>query len=323
MATQVGRPRGRNPRRRSIVAGIGREWRIWIRPHNLRQMAAAYLLIGPAVVLFTVFTFIPMVETFVMSFTNRSLLSTTTHWVGWYNYREILASQAFWQAFFNTTIFSLQVLPLNVACALGLALLVHKKFRGVGWYRTIFFAPVVTSMVAVSIIWMWLFSPSNGLVNVFLAAFHLPTQAWIVQPHWALEVLVLLRVWKGIGANMIIFLAGLNAIPREYQEAAIVDGADKIRQFWSVTWPLLRPTTFYVLVLGTISLFQAFSEMYVMTQGGPLGTTTTVVYLVFTSAFQEFQLGYGAAIAAVLFVVILALSLVNVLVVQRRMRVDY
>ena len=122
---------------------------------------------------------------------------------------------------------------------------------------------------------------------------------------------------------MIIFLAGLNAIPREYQEAAIVDGADKIRQFWSVTWPLLRPTTFYVLVLGTISLFQAFSEMYVMTQGGPLGTTTTVVYLVFTSAFQEFQLGYGAAIAAVLFVVIFGLSLVNVLVVQRRMRVDY
>lgn len=305
------------------MAGIGREWRIWIRPHNLRQMAAAYLLIGPAVALFTVFTFIPMVETFVMSFTNRSLVSTTTHWVGWYNYREILASQAFWQAFFNTTIFSLQVLPLNVACALGLALLVHGKFRGVGWYRTIFFAPVVTSMVAVSIIWMWLFSPSNGLVNVFLAAFHLPTQAWIVQPHWALEVLVLLRVWKGIGANMIIFLAGLNAIPREYQEAAIVDGADKIRQFWSVTWPLLRPTTFYVLVLGTISLFQAFSEMYVMTQGGPLGTTTTVVYLVFTSAFQEFQLGYGAAIAAVLFVVIFGLSLVNVLVVQRRMRVDY
>lgn len=323
MATEVGRQRGRNPGRLSIVAGIGREWRIWARPHNLRQMAAAYLLIGPAVVLFTVFTFIPMVDTFVMSFTNRSLVSTTTHWVGWYNYREILASQAFWQAFFNTTIFSMQVLPLNIACALGLALLVHGKFRGVGWYRTIFFAPVVTSMVAVSIIWMWLFNPSNGLVNVFLAAFHLPTQAWIVQPHWALEVLVLLRVWKGIGANMIIFLAGLNAIPREYQEAAIVDGADKIHQFWSVTWPLLRPTTFYVLVLGTISLFQAFSEMYVMTQGGPLGTTTTVVYLVFTSAFQEFQLGYGAAIAAVLFMVIFGLSLVNVLVVQRRMRVDY
>lgn len=306
-----------------ILAAAKRRGQVWLRPHNLRQMATAYFLIGPALVLFTIFTFIPMVETFVMSFTNRSLVSTSTQWVGWYNYREILGSSAFWQAFFNTTIFAIQVLPLNIACALGLALLVHGKFRGVGWYRTVFFAPVVTSMVAVSIIWMWIFNPSNGLINAFLTLVHLPTQAWIVEPHWALEVLVLLRVWKGIGANMIIFLAGLNAIPQEYQEAAVVDGADRVHRFWSITWPLLRPTTFYILVLGTISLFQAFSEMYVMTQGGPLGTTTTVVYLVFNIAFQEFQLGYGAAIAATLFVVIFGLSLVNVLVVQRRMRVDY
>lgn len=296
---------------------------MWMRPHLRRQALAAYLLIAPAVVLFTVFTFIPMVETFTMSFTDKSLVSASTHWVGWANYRAILGSATFRQAFFNTAIFAIQVLPLNIACSLGLATLVYGKFRGVGWFRTIFFAPVVTSMVAVSIIWTWLFDPSNGLVNELLALFHLPPQAWLVEPHWALEVLVLLRVWKGIGANMVIFLAGLNAIPREFWEASVVDGADRARRFWTITWPLLRPTTFYVLVLGTISLFQAFSEMYVMTQGGPMGTTTTVVYLVFNVAFQEFRLGYGAAIAAILFVVILTLSLVNLLVVQRRMRIDY
>ncbi len=296
---------------------------VWMRPHLRRQALTAYFLIAPAIVLFTVFTFIPMVETITVSFSNKSLVSASTQWVGWGNYRTILASSSFRQAFFNTAIFALQVLPLNIACSLGLATLVYGKFRGVGWFRTIFFAPVVTSMVAVSILWTWLFNPSNGLINEVLALLHLPTQAWLVEPHWALEVLVLLRVWKGIGVNMVIFLAGLNAIPREFWEASVVDGADRARRFWTITWPLLRPTTFYVLVLGTISLFQAFSEMYVMTQGGPMGTTTTVVYLVFNVAFQEFRLGYGAAIAAILFVVILALSLVNLLVVQRRMRIDY
>lgn len=286
-------------------------------------MLAGYLFILPIFILFGIFILWPVVDSFLMSFTDESLVNSVTRWVGLANYLTILRDPSFWQAFYNTALFAVQVLPLNIGISLSMALLVHRKFKGVGVFRTVFYAPVVTSMVGVAVVWLWIFNPSYGLLNLVLQAFHLPGQAWLVEPHWSLEVIVLLRVWKGVGANMVIFLAGLNSIPQELLEAAQVDGANRFTRFWLVTWPLLRPVTLYVVVLGTISLFQAFSEVYVMTQGGPVGTSTTVVYYMFENAFQSFELGYGAAIAFILFIVIGILSLFNLTVVQRRMRVEY
>ncbi|MFD1674184.1 carbohydrate ABC transporter permease [Alicyclobacillus fodiniaquatilis] len=300
------------------------EWKAsWTLRHRRREMIAGYLFLLPALLLFCIFTFLPMIESFFISFTDMSLNSASTHWVGLQNYALILHSADFWESFLNTAVFAIQVLPLNIIISLFLALLVHKKFKGVGFFRTIFYTPVITSMVAVSVAWLWLFNPSYGLLNSILADLHLPQQSWLVQPHWSLEVLVLLRVWKGVGSNMIIFLAGLNSVPTEMLEAAETDGAGRFRRFWSITWPMLGPTTLYVIVLGTISLLQAFTEVYVMTQGGPLETSSTVVYLLFQKTFQAFQLGFGSAIAFVLFVVILALSMINLVFVQKRLNRAY
>lgn len=302
---------------------IPTEWKLsWTLRHRRKEMIAAYLFILPTLILFCAFVFVPMIQSFIMSLTDANLNSATTHWVGFQNYQSVLKSPDFWQAFKNTAVFAVQVLPLNILISLLLAVLIQKKFRSVGLFRTIFYAPVITSMVAVSVVWSWIFNPSYGLLNIILHAFHLPAQSWLVQPHMSLEVLVLLRIWKGVGANMVIFLAGLNAIPAEVLEAAEVDGATRFRKFILIVWPLLKPTTLYVIVLGTISLLQAFTEVYVMTEGGPIGTSSTVVYLMFQKAFQEFKLGYGAAVAFVLFVIIFALSLFNLVFVQRRMQSD-
>lgn len=300
------------------------EWKAsWSLQFRRREMAVGYLLILPVFLLYGVFTLWPIVDSFFMSFTNAALTNPITRWIGLENYAAVAGNPEFWQSFYNTTVFAIQVLPLNIAISLALALLVQRRFLGVGIFRTIFYAPVVTSMVGVAVVWLWIFNPSFGILNMVLQALHLPTQSWLVEPNWSLEVIVLLRVWKGVGANMVIFLAGLNSIPRELLEAADVDGASRFKRFWLVVWPLLRPTTLYVIVLGTISLFQAFSEMYVMTQGGPIGTSTTVVYYMFENAFQAYQLGYGSAIAFVLFIVIFILSLFNLIFVQRWMKIEY
>lgn len=286
-----------------------------------KQALAAYVFIAPAYVLFTVFLFVPVVWALYLGFTNYDIF-TRSDWVGLDNFAALMENKQFWQALRNTSLFAFEVIPLNIAISIGLALLVNRTIKGISLFRAAYYLPVVTSIIAVSMIWLWLYDPRNGLFNYFLEQVGLPAQTWLKDPDLALHSLVLMRIWKGVGWNMVIFLAGLQAIPKPLYEAAAIEGANRWQRFWRITWPLLAPTTFFVFIMAIISTFQTFGEIYTMTQGGPVGSTTTVVYLIFTYGFDRFEMGMASAIALVLFVIILALSLFNMLFVQKRISYD-
>jgi multiple sugar transport system permease protein len=166
-------------------------------------------------------------------------------------------------------------------------------------------------MVAVSVVWMWIYHPDVGLMNYLLNLLHLPSIRWLNDPRWAMPALIILGIWKGLGYNVIIYLAGLQNIPQHLYEAAQIDGANRLQLFRHVTWPLLTPTSFLILIMAVINSFQAFTEFHVMTQGGPIGSTTVIVYYLYQQAFQQFNMGYGSALAIVLFLIILGLTLIQ------------
>jgi multiple sugar transport system permease protein len=196
--------------------------------------------------------------------------------------------------------------------------MVNRKLRGVNVFRAVFFLPVITSWVAVSVIWITLLSPDAGLVNYLFQVLHLPAQHWLDDPHWAMFAIVVIATWKGAGFSMVIWLAGLQAVPKELLEAAAIDGAGRWRQFWHVTLPMLAPTTIFLVITGVIGGFQVFTPMYVITRGGPLDSTDVAVYHIYQRAFQEFSMGYASAQAWVLFAVIFLVTLVQLWFVRRR-----
>ncbi|MEW6046893.1 MAG: sugar ABC transporter permease [Bacillota bacterium] len=279
------------------------------RRGRIRWIIPLFLL--PAVAYTLVFRVAPIGASFYLSLTDYTMLSRP-NWVGLENYRRVLFEyDLFWQAFANTVQFALEVLPLNIALALGLALLVNRAIRGIAAFRAIYYLPSVMSVIAASMVWLWLYNTRVGLLNSVLAAVGLPAVNWLGNPGTALHSLVLMRVWKGAGVNMVIYLAGLQGIPVELYEAATIDGAGAFQRFRRITWPLLWPVTFYIIVMGLISTFQTFGEIYAMTQGGPLESTTTVGYLIYQAAFQYFEMGAASAISFVLFVVIFTLSVLQ------------
>jgi multiple sugar transport system permease protein len=305
-----------------------REQQAKLRKHSIwndrlirKRALSGYLFILPAYLLFVVFLLVPVVWAFYLSFTNYNILSHSD-WVGLENYQRLIHDREFRNALWNTTYYALQVIPLNMAVSLGLALLVNRALKGITLFRTAFYVPVVTSIIAASMIWMWLYDSNNGLINYLLSFVGIEPQMWLNDPDLALHALVLMRVWKGVGWNMVIFLAGLQAIPKTLYEAAAIEGAGRWSSFWKITWPLLAPTTFFVFVMATISTFQTFGEIYAMTSGGPVGSTTTLVYLIFVYGFERYQMGYASAIAFVLFAIILLLSLINMLVMQKKVNYD-
>lgn len=214
------------------------------------------------------------------------------------------------------------VIPFNIAISLSLALLVNRKLPGIAIFRSAYYIPVVTSIIASSMIWMWLYDANNGLINHFLNMIGLPTQIWLKDPNLALPSLAIMRIWKGVGWNMVIFLAGLQAIPTTLYEAASVEGASRWKKFWKITWPLLTPTTFFVFVMATISTFQTFGEIYAMTSGGPVGSTRTLVYMIFVYGFERYEMGYASAIAFVVCAIILILTLLNMYFGRNRINYD-
>lgn len=278
-----------------------------------------YLFVLPVVLYVTVVHFIPIAASLYLSFTRYTILSHPT-WVGVTNYARLLFDDAlFWRAMRNTAQYALEVLPLNIAVSLGLAILVNRVARGAVLFRTLFYMPVVTSIIAVSMIWLWLYEPRSGLLNLLLDKVGLGPVNWLGNPALALHSLVVMRVWRGVGWNMVIYLAGLRGIPQEFYEAADIDGASGIKKFLHITWPLLKPVTYYIIVMGLISTFQTFGEVYAMTAGGPLDSTTTVAYLIYQRAFQYYEMGEASAMAFSLFLVIFGLSLINVRYFQARM----
>lgn len=271
-----------------------------------------YLFIAPVLIYITITAFIPMIMSLYLSFTDYNMLQPPK-WCGLYNYKDLLGKDGkIWVAMRNTLIYALEVLPLNIFCSLGLAILVNKNLPGMSFFRTTYYLPVVTSMVAASMIWMWIYDTDMGLLNNILSLFGVEPIEWLTSPDMALHSLAIMRVWKGIGWNMVIYLAGLQGIPRHLYEAAMIDGASRWQQFANVTWPMLRPVTYYVLTMGLISTFQTFTEIYSMTRGGPLDSTTTIGYQIYKMAFDYMEMGKASALAFVLFVIIFTLSIINV-----------
>ncbi len=280
------------------------------------QARAAWGFLAPALTLLAVFFFVPIVAGLLMSFTDFDLYAIgspdTIRFVGLGNYRQVLTDGEFWRAMRNTAFFVGVGGPLSVLTSLVAALLVNAKLaRAKGFFRTVYFLPVVTTMVAVAIVWRYLLQPRYGLINAGLGGLGLPAVDWLGDPHWAMPAIILLAVWKNFGYNMLIFIAGLQAIPEELHEAAELDGAGARARFWHVTLPALGPTFLFVGVMTMIGQFQIFAEPYVMTQGGPLRSTVTVVLLMYEQGFRWWRMGLATSMAFVLFLVTLAATAVQ------------
>lgn len=273
------------------------------------EARAAMLFLAPALLLIFLFFFAPVVAGFALSLTDFDLYSIgdihNLRFVGLHNYRELVGSSIFWQAFFNTVIFAVAGGPLTVLASLVSALFVNAKLtRGKAMFRTIYFAPVVTTLVAVSIVFKYLYHPRFGVINRALGVVGIPAIDWLGDPHWALFSIIILAIWRQFGYSMIIFIAGLQTIPAELYEAARIDGAGVWRQFRHVTLPMLAPTFLFVGIVTAIGYLQLFAEPYVMTQGGPLNHTLSAVMLMYQQGFKFWRMGYAAAVAFVLFLVV-------------------
>jgi multiple sugar transport system permease protein len=270
----------------------------------------------PAVVLIVIFGIVPIVWSGIMSFQANDLVSAP-HWVGMANYRALLHDPAFAASVRHTVLYTVLFVPLSVAGAMLVAWALNRKLHGVRFYRLAVFVPVVTSTVATGIIFLWLLDPVFGLVNFFLSKLGIPAQGFLSNPNQALYCIVAMTIWGWLGFDVIIYLAALQGVPQELIEAAEIDGAGKWSSFRNVVLPFLRPATLFLVVWSTISALQLFDEIYVTTRGGPLGSTTVVVFYLYQQAFQFFNAGYGAAIAYVLFLAILVITVIQLKVGSR------
>jgi multiple sugar transport system permease protein len=278
---------------------------------------AAWAFAAPALLIITVFFFVPVLAALLVSLTDFDLYALADirnlRFVGLDNYRQLLHAPEFWRAVANTGYFVAVGVPLSLAASLATALLVNSRLAYLaGFFRTAFFAPVVTTLVAVAVVWRYLLHTRYGLLNYALAHLGIHPIDWLGDPHWALPAIILLAVWKNFGYNMVIFLAALQSIPADLYEAARLDGASLWQEFGRVTLPMLRPTLLLVSILTVAGYFQLFAEPYVMTQGGPLQSTVSVLYFMYEEGFKWWNLGSASAVAFLLFLMILAVTALQV-----------
>jgi multiple sugar transport system permease protein len=278
--------------------------------------AAGYWFLAPALVVIGVFFLLPIAAALVLSLTDFDIYAIASlhnaRVIGLGNYGRLLQTSDFWTALWNTFYFAVIGGPLSIAASLGAALLLnHKLVRFRSFFRTLYFAPFVTTLVAVAIVWRYLYHSQFGVLNYMLGWFGVKPIDWLGNPHWAMPAIILVAVWKNFGYNMLIFIAGLQNIPQELYEAAHLDGAGPWQRFRHVTLPMLTPTLVFVSVILMIGYFQIFAEPYVMTRGGPLRATTTIVLLMYEEGFRWWRMGYAASLAFVLFVVVLVATLVQ------------
>lgn len=266
------------------------------------------------------FTIAPLLASLVLTLFQWDLL-TPPKFVGFANFVRLSQDATFWSALQHTLGFIAGYLPLVLMLALGLALALNAPLRGIAFIRTAFFLPVVSSWVAVALLWSWLFNPRFGLINYLLSLIGITGPGWLFDTHWAMPAIILTSVWKDLGFVLVLFLAGLQAIPHDYYEAAALDGAGRFRQLTTITLPLLAPTTFFVTIISLINSFQVFDQVWVMTEGGPAGATTVLVEQVVKHAFRYGEMGYAAAISWVLFAIVFVVTLIQFRV-QRRGAAD-
>ena len=283
MPARAGVPSGRGPRAREA------RW--------------ALLFLGPTLVGLAVLSAGPILATFGISLTKWDML-TAPQFVGLENYGKLLGDDRFLKALRNTVFYTVVSVPVGLVLALGLAAALNQQIRGIAWIRTAYFLPLVTSATAVALVWLWIYSPT-GLLNDFLALFGIPPQRWVSDPTLAMPSIIAMSIWQGLPANVIIFLAGLQAIPVEYYDAASVDGAGRWSRFRDVTLPLLTPSIFFVGVLALIGAFQVFDQVYVMANPGkPSEATITLVYFIYENGFRNFKMGYAGAASWIMFLIV-------------------
>jgi len=280
------------------------------------RLNPAWAFVAPALTLIGVFFVVPVVASIALSLTDFDIYAVASRAnlrvVGVENYRRLLRDPLFWVALRNTIVFVVVGGPLSIGLSLAAAVLLSARMvRWRALFRTIFFLPVVTTLVAIAIVWRYLYHPRFGLLNAALSSLGMGPIDWLGDPRFAMPAIILMAVWKNFGFNMVIFIAGLQSIPERVYEAASVDGAHAAAQFRWVTLPMLAPTFLFVLVITMIGYFQLFAEPYVMTQGGPSHATLSIVLLMYLRGFRWWTMGYAAALAFVLFVIILALTLVT------------
>lgn len=274
-------------------------------------VTSAFGFIAPALGLILVFFVLPVIGALVLSFSDFDIYALgdpgKLRWIGLSNYRQLLNDSRFWVAMKNTGYFALVGGPLSMVVSLSAALLVnHRHLPLRGLWRTALFLPVVTTLVAVAVVWRYLYHPRYGALNAALSQFGIDPIDWLGDPDWAMPAIILMTVWKNFGLNMIVFIAGLQSIPQRLYESAALDGAGQGQQFWCITLPMLAPTLAFVGLMTMIGYLQVFAEPYVMTQGGPSDRTLSMALLMYQEGFRWWNLGYSAAIAFTLFVLVLA-----------------
>jgi len=287
--------------RSGLIAGL----------YDRKEAQAAYLFLIPAFVLLAVFIFYPMFRAFLISFQNYNLISAHASFAGWDNYRKLWSDSSFGSSFWHSFYFTIVVLPVQTAISLGLALLVQGKFRSVALFRTIYFIPVVVSFAIASTIFRLIYNKDYGMLNVLLKGIGLQPVDFLSNPQISMLGIIALCIWRAAGFVMVIFLAGLNNIPESLYEAAHVDGANAIQRFYRITLPLLKRTMAFVVIITTMEALKIFIPIYITTSGGPAGSTSTVVYFIYDTAFKQMNMGYAAAAAFLFFVLVLAISIVQ------------
>ena len=276
------------------------------------ERVAAYIFVAPAVILLIAFLVVPMIYTVYFSgFKYQIMRPDAMKFIGFENYQKLFSDKNFWLALKNTVYFTVIVVPCQCVLALALALLVSKKFRGVAVFRTMYFAPQLTSMVVISVLWSVLYNanPNTGLINSILVSLGMSPIKFLSDASTAMNSIIFMSAWQGAGYQMMIFLAGLQGIPKDQYEAASVDGATKFKQFLYITLPGLKGTIKYVIMITMIQAMKLFTQPYIMTQGGPKNSTKTLVYYIYTQGFQKGNFGYACSIAAVFFVIVVCMSM--------------
>lgn len=271
-----------------------------------------YLFLLPALIILGITVFYPAIQAFSLSFTRYEYdITQTPEWIGLENFERLWLDKTFWQTIKNTFLYLVGVVPPLVILPLLLAILVNRKIKAINWFRMSFYTPVVISMVVAGIAWKALYW-SNGLFNQFLKQIGFAEGfPWLTSPNWAIWSVMVVTIWKGLGYYMVIYLAGLQGIPKELYEAAAIDGSDGITKHWDITIPLMKPYLLLVTVISALSATKVFEEVYIMTQGGPRNSSKTVVYYLYEKAFKELDISYACTIGLLLFLLILALSILN------------
>jgi len=283
-----------------------------------KDVLIGWLTIVPALSTQIMFIYIPLIWAFYISFFKWNMIRPK-RFVGWANYEKMLTNPDFWHSLWVTVVYVLGTVPVAIIIGLMLALLMNMDWlKGKGIFRTGFYIPVITAMAAAAVIWTWLFQADYGLINWFLSLFGIKNIGWLNDPDYALTALIIVGIWKRVGYNMVIFLAGLQVIPKVLYEAADIDGASNWAKFKNITWPLLTPTTLFVTVLQIIASFRVFVSVDVMTKGGPLDSTRVITYYLYESAFENMKFGYASAIAVFMFALLMTLTLIQFRVSKRR-----